>query len=194
MEITYQEIKKLTIKEGYVWFTGPMNLNIFGLRNADRVVNLFNDIIGIAYTDADGREQCKFWHGSTKPGLFYLGDKLMNGKGTFILMPGFYKACWQLGLHKQQYRALVQRGTGIFKGWRDANKNGILDYTGKIWTDVAGLNLHTTSYKTNQEKVGAWSAGCQIIQNAVDFEECMNIVEQSAKLYGSVFSYKLFQL
>lgn len=193
MEITYQLIKELSDKNGFPFFTGENNINIFGLRNSEKVVNLFNDIIGIAYQDENLQEQCLFWHGSTKPGLFYLGDKMMNPNGTFILAPGFYPRCWQIGIHHKQYEALVQYGN-IFKGWRDKDKDSQLDYTGALTNDVAGLNLHTTSYKTDQEKVGAWSAGCQIIQDDKDFDLLMTYVHKSAALYGNKFSYKLFQL
>ena len=193
MDITYKTIKELSELNNYPFFTGKYDVNIFGLRNQTKVVNLFNDIIGIAYQDENLNPCIKFYHGTTKPGLKYLGKNLMNSQGTFILAPGFYKKCWIIGTHQNKYKALIQNGSP-FIGYRDSNKNNNLDLEGKLYTNVAGLNLHTTSFLTDTQKVNSWSAGCQVIQDDKDYLEFFEIIEKASELYGNTFSYKLFQL
>ena len=43
-----------------------------------------------------------------------------------------------------------------FVGWRDKDKDGQLDMEGQLFTDVSGLNFHTTSFINDKEKVGAY--------------------------------------
>lgn len=116
-----------------------------------------------------------------------------NINGTAILIPDFYPACWKLGEHKGQYEALVQAGTGVFKVWRDDDKDGRFDYSGKVYDDVGGLNSHTESLLNETEKVGAYSAGCQVREFNQDHEAFMGIVKRSMSLYGTRVSYKLFE-
>ncbi len=96
----YAEIKALYEKNGYPFDTAPYKVNNYGRRNKDLVtVNTWNDVRGIAYMDEFGVGQCLEWKATTKPGLTSLAGKPMNPKGTFILMPGFYKDCWIIGKH-----------------------------------------------------------------------------------------------
>jgi len=144
--MTYIEIKALYLKNGYPFYeNGTYNVNNYGRRNKDlTTVDKFNDIRGIAYIDAFGQQQCLEWACTTKPGLKPLSGGAMNPNGVAILIPGFYGKCWVIGKHKGEYDALVQAGPGVFKVWRDNDKDGNFDFSGKIYTDVAGLNDHTT--------------------------------------------------
>jgi len=87
----------------------------------------------------------------------------------------------------------VQARHGVFVGWRDKDSDGQLDLAGPLYTDVQGLNLHTTSHlKGKAEKVGAYSASCQVAKYTKDHDQIMGIVDQSAVIYGNLFSYALF--
>lgn len=193
MNLTYDTVGKLYADKGYRFYdTGKLNVNLFGIRK-DLTVDIFNDIIGIAYRDEKNNPQLKAFVGTTEPGLYYLKNKLGNVKGTFILMPGYYSKCWKVGKHKGEYEALVQSAPGVFKGWRDSDADGKLDMTGDIYTDVAGLNCHTTSHlRGSAQKVGAYSASCQVLQYTKDHLELMGIVKKSKDIYGDLFSYALF--
>lgn len=194
MELNFDSVKKLYEDKGYKFCkTGKLNVNIFGIRKG-LTVDVFNDIIGIAYFDENNKPQLKYYVGTTDPGGYWLKNKLGNIEGTFILAPGYYPNCWVIGLHHQEYEALIQSGPKVFKGWRDRNSDGKLDMTGPLLNDVNGLNLHTTSHLTGKaEKVGAYSAGCQVMQFTKDHLELMAIVKKSQTLYGPKFSYALFE-
>ena len=177
----------------YPFYEGFYNVNIFGFRNPALTVDEFNDIIGIAYNDAFGRAVCLIYEGTTKAGLYYLKNKLGNSKGTFILKEGYFKSCWAAGLHSGKYPALVQKGNP-FIGYRDNDSDGQLDLEGETFTDVTGLNFHTTSFINNKEKVGAYSAGCQVIKDDKDFLSCKAVIDRSLELYGKSISYALFNM
>jgi len=193
IKLTYDQVRDMYAKAGYRFYdSGKFNVNIFGVRN-DLAVDLWNDTIGIAYRDENNTPQVKLYAGTTKPGLFYLKNKLGNIKGTFILKPGYYSKCWIIGKHKGEYEALVQAGPGVFTGWRDGDSDGQFDMTGPLHTDVAGLNLHTTSHlRGSAVRVGAYSASCQVIQKTKEHTDLMALVKRSADIYGNHFSYALF--
>ncbi|MGC3945372.1 MAG: hypothetical protein QM762_12800 [Chryseolinea sp.] len=193
MNLSYGSVAALYAKHSYKFYdTGKYNVNIFGIRK-DLRVDLFNDIIGVAYIDENGIQQLRAYTATTDPGTYWLKNKLGNVNGTFILRPGNYRHCWRIGQHKGQYEALVQAEPRVFAGWRDGNSDGELDMSGPLYTDVQGLNLHTTSHlKGTAEKVGAYSAACQVIRNVSDFVQLMDIIKKSSALYGNSFSYTLF--
>lgn len=191
--MTYEEIKSRYNTQGFKFYEGTYNVNNFGIRNADlTTVDKFNDIRGVAYQDAFGNKICLVWACTTKPGLSGLNGKPQNPDGTFILAPGYYPKCWTIGKHKGEYDALVQAGTGVFKGWRDSDADGNFDFSGKIWDNVQGLNDHTT--RAHDIKfVGGFSLGCQVTQDDKEHQIKMAVCQRSAELYSNSFSYALFQ-
>lgn len=186
----YSEVKALfETLELRFYDKGIFNVNLFGIRSGFDQVNEFNDQLGIAYRDEFGNGQVLMHKGTTKPGLYWLKNKKGNVNGTFILAPGQYPNCWSIGKHKG-YEALVQLGSP-FKGWRDNDQDGMFDPEGRIYTDVTGLNMHTTSFKNDVDKVGAYSAGCQVRQHSEDHLMVMQVLRRSAEIYGNNFSYTL---
>ena len=146
------------------------------------------------------KQQLKDCHQRIKPFIHdtpvltsRLIDKMGNANGTFILKPGQYKGALKLGKHKGRYDALVQSEKAKFVGWRDNNADRLLTMLGQLYTDVTGLNLHTTSFINEIEKIGAYSAGCQVIQDDKEFLIFMEIIKKSAELYGDHFTYTLFE-
>jgi len=191
--MTYLEIRALYQQHGYRFYEGPYNVNNYARRNKDlTTVDKFNDIRGIAYQDAFGNQINLEWAATTKPGLKPLSGGAMNPNGVAIIMPGFYEKCWIIGKHKGQYDALVQNGSGVFKVWRDNDKDGNFDFSGKIYTDVSGLNDHTT--KEHQiNNVGGFSEGCMVTQDDKEHQIKMAICQRAAELYLNSFSFALFQ-
>lgn len=183
--------------KGYTFYnSGVYNVNIFGIRNKDVTVNKFNDLIGVAYLDEFLNKHCLVFQGTTKPGLTYLKDKLGNQNGTGILCEGQYTKCWTIGVHnpgkEHAHEAYRQVGNGVFKVWRDNDSDGKLDYSGKIYTDVQGLNGHTTR-DFDIENVGGFSAACQVIQDDKEHQIWLSVGKRSAELYGNIFTYTLFR-
>lgn len=191
MKLTYEQVQNLYKKHGYKFYdSGAYNVNLFGIRAGYKTVDEFDDFLGIAFRDESGNPNVIIAKATTKPGLYWLKKKMGNENGTFILAPGYYPHCWQIGEHKG-YPALVQKGSP-FVGWRDADQDGEFDICGETYTDVTGLNCHTTSFMSEVEKVGPYSAGCQVRENDIDHMIMMQIVRRSCELYGNSFSYALF--
>ena len=178
--------------KGYRFFdTGAYNINIFGIRSRDSTADIFNDTLGIAYRDEFNQPNILLFKATTDPGSYFLNFKMGNKAGTAILIPDQYYSCFEIGLHKGKYEALIQSDEAKFKVWRDYNKDGELDLSGPVYDDVKGLNCHTTSFINEIEKVGAYSAGCQVIQNDKDFAIFLSVIKRSAEIHGNCFSYTL---
>lgn len=185
----YSEIKAVFECLGHRFYDrGAYNVNLFGIRHLDRV-DEFNDVLGIALRDDFGNPICLEHKGTTDPGSYWLRKQTGNANGTFILAPGQYPGCWHVGLHKG-HEALIQKGAP-FRGWRDNDQDGQLDPDGRIYEDVTGLNMHTTSYLNEIMHVGAYSAGCQVRQKDEDHVMVMEILKRSLDLYGNSFTYTL---
>lgn len=197
-KVTYEMVKALYRSNGYLFYeTGQYNVNIFGFRNKDlTVVDKFNDLIGVAYLDEFLSPQCLVFAGTTKPGLVYLKDKLGNPNGTAILIEGFYAKCWEIGIHNagkpSAHEAYRQIGPGVFKVYRDNDKDGSFDMSGPVYTDASGVNGHTTR-DFEIMKVGGFSAACQVVQDDKEHQIWLAIGKRSAELYGNKFSYALFR-
>lgn len=191
--MTFEQIRELYKSNDYKFYDkGKYNVNLFGIRNGYGTVDEFDDILGMAYYDENNEPVVIEHKGTTKPGLYYLKNKLGNAKGTAILIPGYYAKCWTVGKHNGKYQALVQSGN-VFKVWRDNDSDGQFDIGGEVYTDVGGLNMHTTSFINYNAKVGAYSAGCQVRQFSTQHLDVMKIINKSVELYGNIFSYALFE-
>lgn len=196
--MNYQQIKALYDAKGYVFHKERHRVNLFGRRNKDIVtVDQFNDMLGGAYLDGFGTEQCLEFAGTTKPGLTPITNGVANPKGVFIMAPGQHLDCWIVGFHHindpdKKYEAYQQKAAGVFKGWRDGDKDGKFDMTGPIYTDAQGVNGHHAGEES--VKVGGWSEGCQVVQITGQHLTWMSIGKTSAKFHGNSFHYTLFQL
>jgi hypothetical protein len=112
-------------------------------------------------------------------------------KGTAILCPGHYAGIWEIDAHAGKYEALCQRG-GEVTVWRDADRDGNLDTTGKVDTGFFGINLHKAG--EHSTRVDRWSAGCQVLANESDFDEIMRLARLQVATNGyKSFSYTLLE-
>lgn len=193
MQLNYDQLKQVFEAKGYSFFnTDSYNVNVFGIRANAQLADEFNDRIGIAFKDDFGTKHLVSYKATTDPGYFWLKNQLGNINGTAILRPGQYRKSWQLGTHRG-YEALQQSSYAKFKVWRDNNANGILDESGRVYEDVKGLNCHTTSFIRDIDRVGKYSAGCQVIQDDLDFMIFLSIIKKSANIYGNYFTYTLLR-
>jgi len=185
--------KSLFKQLGYSYFDkGLYNLNIIGVRsnNNNSVTNLFDDILVVIYNDPDKGLVRKLYNITTEPGVYYVCKKLLNPKGAAILVPGQYRGCWQLGLHRGKYTALCQKKN--VKVYRDCNLDKHFDLDPKtIQSGLFGINIHRASENKVNESVDAHSAGCQVFNNIKDFEEFIEICKKQKALYGNNFTYTL---
>lgn len=183
---TIARLKEALTRMDAPLFKGELNLTLVGIRSADTDANTFNDLLCVLY-EKDGKLTLQTFPVSTDPGIYYR-EHPINVDGTAILKPGHYPGCWLLGVHRGQYKALVQRGPMTV--YRDRNKDGKLDMKNEA-TGYFGINLHHASFNGVSHSVDRWSAGCQVLANIDDFNALMTLVKQAAEKYGPHFSYTL---
>lgn len=186
--LTRKRLTDALAKAGAPLFKGELNVTLVGVRSADKHANAFNDTLCV-FVEMDGKKTLKKYPITTDPGTYYR-EHPVNVEGTAVLVPGHYKSCWQLGAHRGQYRALVQRG--LMDVYRDNNKNARLDFNkNTVQRGFFGINLHRAGVNKYTLQVDRWSAGCQVMQRADDFNELMDLLTLSASKYGDKFSYTL---
>jgi len=173
----------------YVIYQKPYQLNIIGIRYADTASNKFDDALVVFFIDDKKQwKQYKF-PVTTDPGTYWL-EHPMNVNGTAILKEGQYVDAYKMGLHKGQYMALIQNKPVTVL--RDYSRTAIFDFlNGKEDTGFFGIDIHRSSPIGSSKTVDRWSAGCQVFQNILDFNEFLNFCQQHKKLYGNVFTYTL---
>lgn len=187
MELSFEKIKKVFHEKGYTFFTdGDFNLNIVGVRYNNHRAGLFDDYICLLYYNSL-KESIKVYRATTDPGLYWLNNP-MNVSGTAILKPGQYRSSHKIGKHRGQYLALIQNKP--LTVYRDNNKDEVLDFMNED-TGMFGINIHRAGWESIN--VNKWSAGCQVFAYRRQYDEFMNIIMMSAKLYGDVFTYTLLE-
>lgn len=190
---------------GFRIFTrGAFNLNLIGVRTAGGV-NEFNDWMTCSYKDETEKWISKRWKATTDPGKYWLKFP-SRVEGCAILCPGIHQSIWKLGLHRKSYEALVQRVSGRpVRVFRDANLDDVLDiFVGqKTMTGFYGINCHRASSRkdgkpgsdeSGSQIVDRYSAGCQVLSDADDFSELINLCHKQVKAgHGETFSYTLLE-
>lgn len=191
-QITVDKVKELYAKKNYkLYSTADYNVNIFGIRSTENKANTFNDVVGILYK-VKGVWVLKKYEATVDPGLYYRQNPI-NANGTAIIQPGYYQSVYAVGLHQNKYEALKQ--VKPIKYWRDNNKDGILDRSGKTYEEIGGTNIHRATAHPGQRSVlvDKWSAGCMVLSGYDDFQEFLGIVKRARDLYGNHFSFALFE-
>lgn len=130
---------------------------------------------------------------TTDPGLYYQKVKLLSSKGCAVLKPGQYLNCYQLGFHKKNdHKALVQTG-GKITVYRDNDRDGIAENLGVEESGFFGCNIHGAKKLTKTDKIGAYSAGCQVFEDWFQKEQFIGICEQFKPNTGNKFTYTLLE-
>jgi hypothetical protein len=188
--LAYDILKNLYEKKGYQFFDeGQFNLNIFGVRTKNKVADSFDDWIGVCYIDKENNRVCNSFRATTDAGTYWLKNP-QNHKGTALLVPNQYKGAYKLGLHRGQYKALVQ--VQPMKVYRDNNKDIILDFNDlTIQEGVFGINIHRSNPLSYSKNVYKWSAGCQVFQSVEDYNFFIELCETAKRKYKNTFTYTL---
>lgn len=179
--------------KGYVYYKGNnYDLNIIGIRKniadvKELATNKFDDII-VVKCIANNKPFMSYYVVTTQPGITSLKTPV-NAKGCAILVPGQYRGCWKIGLHKGKYEALTQDKPVCV--YRDINRDNYYDYDkSKIDRGMFGINIHKAG--ANSVQVDNWSAGCQVFANANQFKLFMDLChKQVINGFGSNFTYTL---
>jgi len=180
-------------RKGYAVFDADnkeYNLNLVGVRSGNLKANSFDDMLYMFWLFA-GRWRMREYQITTDPGLYWLKNP-MNVEGTAILKEGQYKGLWEIGLHKGQYKALVQKNPCTVI--RDANRDDKLNIVGgKEETGTFGINLHRANANVKSKQVDKWSAGCQVFANPEDYRIFMEYCEKARRNFGNSFTYTLMK-
>lgn len=175
--------------KGYRIYTRPFELNLIGVRSKATLSNAFDDSLYVLYKAENGYWHYHLYRITTDPGTYWLLHP-MQVEGTAILKQGQYVDAYQIGLHRGQYMALVQRKPVTII--RDYDRNALLDFNnGRESTGLFGINIHRSSIHGESLTVGKWSAGCQVFGRNTEFIQFMGLCEQHRKRYGNAFTYTL---
>lgn len=193
MKVTVRKLLRVLKIKSHEIFQKPYELNIVGIRSPETNANRFDDQLHVFFKDAQNKWKHFEYQITTDPGTYFLKNPLQVD-GTAILKAGQYKNAYQLGLHRKQYKALVQTG-GKVTVIRDYDRNAILDFlNGTETAGWYGINIHRAKPKGATGIVDKWSAGCQVFQDADDFEEFMRLCEMHRLYNGNKFTYTLIDL
>ena len=198
---TLEEIKLVLKSKKYTYYNGPkpFDINIIGIRTADRTHNKFNDFITFSGRDDRGHEFLKIFDGTTDPGLYWLKNP-MQVKGTAILVPGQYKKVYKIGTHGQgasAYTAFEQIAAMCY--CRDNNKDSRLDIDELMLNkdnfifDNIKSNLHRAGARVKSTQVDKWSAACQVVADPDEFDQGIEIGIKGSVNYGNFFTYTLIE-
>lgn len=188
MKLTIDTLKKTLTAKGYKWYTDRPN--IIGIRATLDVPDVFNDLLCLVYPK-NGSEELKVYTITTDPGVHYQ-KKLLNAKGCAVLKPGQYENAYSVGLHqsKATHKALVQ--TGPVTVYRDNDMDGQIDTVGmKEEKGLFGVNIHGANAGVVTQKIGPWSAGCQVFNTWANKEELVTICTAFKDVTGNKFTYTL---
>jgi len=184
-----QKLRAILKHNGFKLYTRPYELNIVGLRSASTVPNRFDDEIHVFYKVSPIKWNYHVYKATTDPGTFWLRNP-MQPQGTAILVQGQYEHAYEMGLHRGQYTALVQRKSVTVI--RDYDRDAMLDfYNGKKTKGLYGINVHRANKTGTTKTVDKNSAGCQVFENATAFQQFMLLCERHRRMYGNKFTYTL---
>lgn len=173
----------------WVVYEKPYQINMVGFRSTNTKANRFDDMFVCFFKNKNGFWEINKYPCTTDTGTYWLLNPMTEG-GTAMLQAGQYVNAYQLGFHRGQYKAFVQRGEVLIR--RDYNKNNRLDFmNGKLMKGYYGINIHRASSNGTTKYVDKYSAGCQVLANSSDFAELISLGERHENLYGNQFTYGL---
>ena len=155
----------------------PTDKWILGVRSLSDVPDKFDDKFYVF----KGEEFISVMTGTTHPGVSILKSfEKFNKLGAAVVQADtWYYNLWTYGLHKGKMPALIQTGAAILVH-RDGNKNLKSESIGDSISGFYGINFHTNTYdfssenlKIKKDDIGGWSAGCQVVNDRIRYEELM---------------------
>ena len=181
---------------GHKVFDSPLyDLNIIGIRSSAEhsTPDTFDDRICCIYRDESDQWITRTWAATTDPGIRYL-VRPMNSSGCAAMAPGQYRGAYKIGTHRT-YTALVQRGARV-SFYRDNDRDDVLELDpATIKSGYAGLNIHRAASSGKTQKVGPYSAGCQVFQEDENgLQQLLELCRKQIKhhpTWSETFTYTL---
>jgi len=169
----------------------PKGRWILGVRSTADITNVFDD----KFYYFDGETFVTVLTGTTNPGLNILRRfEQFNKMGAAVIKSDqWYYNVWQYGMHRGRMPGLLQVGAEVIV-YRDGNKDGKSEEKGKTISGFYGINHHTNTYnwspenmKVVAEDIGAWSAGCQVVNQRQKFADMMEWFAEAKKSRKQMF-------
>jgi len=183
-------LRKVKAK-GYDVFDGDadFDLTIVGVRNeiSHRKPDLYADDMFV-YWKQSGIWRCFNAAMTTTPGEYYLVHPMRPREGCAIMAPGQYRGAYKRGLHKGT-EALRQHKKVNF--YRDNDRDTELDLDpSTLRSGIAYLNIHRGG---RSERVGRYSAGCQVL-HPQDMNFLIELCDKQIAVNGwDSFTYTLIE-
>ncbi|WP_312351237.1 hypothetical protein [Empedobacter sp.] len=154
----------------------PENYWILGVRSKEDRFNEFDDKFYLF----KGEQFIMVMSGTTNPGANgLLNPEKYNERGIAVVVADkWYYNLWTRGLHNG--KVIAYRQTAGVDLIRDRNKNKKSGDAGSVSEEFnRGINFHPSDYnldsKTKKVNIGAWSVGCQVVNDIPKYKELMNL-------------------
>ena len=182
-------LRRTCLHAGVGWRDrGDRDVNIVGVRSTAAKPNAFDDLIAACWREG-GRWYAHGGVATTEPGVYWLQHP-MRPEGCAVLALGLHVDCWELGLHRGQYPAFVQRGP--MRVLRDADLDAVVDPPPDSGTsEITGINLHRAREGGTSTAVDRWSAGCQVYASSIDLDIALDRGRIYVPIHGPRFDYRL---
>lgn len=171
-------IQELYARYGYKW---DSHINIFGIRDESNArADVYNDYICVVLSDERdlnvAPESVYVFACTTDPGVYWSDNdnraRVGWSAGAAHLCLGQYLGAYVVGPHRGE-ESLVQWGNKV-RIWRDLDEN-FQNNENVVQEGYFGINIHRGA----GNKIGKWSAGCQVIPGTVQFNAFMQAVKSS---------------
>jgi len=154
------------------------NFLIIGVQSEEDTFDRFDDKFYVY----DGRDNVLNGTGTTNPGrrnLQEFNDEKIIGAPiwkTDVWYQDLFKRGFHVGGSGNKMRALRQVKEIYF--YRDSNRNKESEELGKKFHDIINVNMHGVSYSSKsiiRNKIGYWSAGCQVWNNMDQYRKMIKM-------------------
>ena len=158
----------------------PSGYWILGVQSSEDIFNTFDDKFYLF----QGETFVMVTSGTTNAGKNgMISYETQNSAGVAVIKTNeWYYDVWKYGLHKGKMRALKQIRPFLIS--RDGDKDAQIE-EGVSLPVICGINFHANTYNLSDTEVksiiGAWSLGCQVVNNTPKYVSIMDYV-QSQKI------------
>jgi len=154
----------------------PQGYWILGVQSQEDVFNTFDDKFYLF----KGEEFVLVTSGTTNAGKNgMISYESQNKQGVAVLKTNeWYYDVWKYGLHKGKMRALKQVRPFLIS--RDGDKDEKIEENNSLQV-ICGINFHANTYdldnKVIREIIGAWSLGCQVVNDTPKYVKFMDLLQ-----------------
>ena len=154
----------------------PSGFWILGVQSLEDNFNTFDDKFYLF----EGERFVMVTSGTTNAGKNgMLNYESQNPDGVAVLKTNvWYYNVWRYGLHKGKMRALKQVRPFLIS--RDGDKDQQIEENASIPV-ICGINFHANTYNLSNQEIkniiGAWSLGCQVVNNTPKYVQFMDYVQ-----------------